>query len=90
MTFPIEIIPELVSLTVDVTRIILDRVAPDVDLDDDAWDQLGPKIRDLVTMAVSGQDISHEDLAQYIPSELRMRMLQTQKRIERIAAGLPV
>jgi hypothetical protein len=90
MTFPTEIIPEIVGLAVTITRTVLNATGQDVTIDEDAWRALGPKIETLVAKAISGEDISHDELMQYIPDDLRMRMLQTAKRVERINAGLPV
>jgi len=90
MSFPTEIIPEIVGLAVTITRTVLNATGQDVTIDEDAWNALGPKVESLVTKALAGEDISHDELMQYIPDDLRMRMLQSRKRIERIDAGLPV
>lgn len=81
-------IPEAVRLAIDIASEIAK--ARGIALDTKAWDMLGPEIEDLVTKAVSGDDISHDDLMQTLPDHLAMRVLQIQKRTERIAQGLPV
>lgn len=83
----ITLIPEAVRLTMDIATAVAK--SRGIQLDTEEWNLLGPEIQDLVTLAVSGDDITHDKLMEILPNTLAMRVLQLQKRSERLAAGLP-
>jgi len=83
----ITLIPEAVRLTMDIATAVAK--SRGIQLDTEEWNLLGPEIQDLVTLAVSGDDITHDKLMEMLPNTLAMRVLQLQKRSERLAAGLP-
>ena len=82
------LIPELVGLGVEITQAVLEHTGHDIDAD--TWKELGPKVEALVVKAMSGEDISHEELLKYIPDTLQMRLLQLAKKAKRIEQGLPI
>lgn len=85
----VALIPEAVRLGMDIAEAIAEHRG--IKLGTDEWKALGPEVQALVEKAVSGEDISHEELMQHLPSgDLPLRVLQLQKKAERIAQDLPV
>jgi len=78
----------LVGLGVEIAQAILE--SKSVDIDKPTWEGLGDSVQSLIERAIDGEDISHDELMELLPSELKMRVLQETKKLARLAQGLPV
>jgi hypothetical protein len=52
--------------------------------------ELLPEIIDLASRAVAGEDISHHELMDRLPGDLKITVLAKAKMAQREAAGLPL
>ena len=89
MTFPTELIGELIGVAIDVTRVIIEAKTGH-SIDAESWKELGPQVQELVMKALADGEFTDEELRKFIPQDIEMRALQLQKKKERIEAGLPV
>jgi len=80
----IPLIGEAVNLAISIAGAVQKRVDPD------RWREFSPKIQELLEEALNGEDFTHHELMEYIPSEFKLALLQLQKRKQRIELGLEV
>jgi len=82
----VELIPAAIDLGVEIAAAIRPQV------NEEEWKEYGPKIKEIVDLAMSGKDISDHELARFLPDpkDFALRALQARKRAERIASGIPV